>query len=150
MFCTVRFKLRGLRTNWTGWWCLCLLFLCFHAGSWSEATMGVEGGMKLVKFLVFFFNFIFWVCSADHSQTYVVPVKMSALGEALFWLALCLKRLQHPGVSSGFQDLLCLHSACGVFRREVMMAARGVLWPDLSPCHVTCCYHSSLSLLAPP
>lgn len=23
--------------------------------------MGVEGGMKLVKFLVFFFNFIFWV-----------------------------------------------------------------------------------------
>ncbi|TWW57039.1 CD63 antigen [Takifugu flavidus] len=24
--------------------------------------MGVEGGMKLVKFLVFFFNFIFWLC----------------------------------------------------------------------------------------
>ncbi|XP_075898610.1 CD63 antigen [Nelusetta ayraudi] len=24
--------------------------------------MGVEGGMKLVKFLLFFFNFIFWLC----------------------------------------------------------------------------------------
>ncbi|CAG03950.1 unnamed protein product [Tetraodon nigroviridis] len=24
--------------------------------------MGVEGGMKLVKFLVFFFNFLFWLC----------------------------------------------------------------------------------------
>ncbi|XP_041334305.1 CD63 antigen, partial [Pyrgilauda ruficollis] len=24
--------------------------------------MAIEGGMKCVKFLVFFFNFIFWVC----------------------------------------------------------------------------------------
>lgn len=26
--------------------------------------MGVEGGMKCVKFLLFFFNFIFWVSSS--------------------------------------------------------------------------------------
>ncbi|KAA8591339.1 hypothetical protein FQN60_002282 [Etheostoma spectabile] len=26
--------------------------------------MGVEGGMKCVKFLLFFFNFIFWVSNS--------------------------------------------------------------------------------------
>lgn len=54
--------------------------------------MGVEGGMKLVKFLVFFFNFIFWVRSVDYFSISVVPVRMStfklnqSLREALTFL----------------------------------------------------------------
>lgn len=31
------------------------------SGNASTAAMAVEGGMKCVKFLLFFFNFIFWV-----------------------------------------------------------------------------------------
>ncbi|KAK2897273.1 hypothetical protein Q8A73_013653 [Channa argus] len=31
-------------------------------GNRFSAAMGVEGGLKCVKFLLFFFNFIFWLC----------------------------------------------------------------------------------------
>lgn len=54
--------------------------------------MGVDGGMKLVKFLVFFFNFIFWVGSVNYFSISFVPVKMStfnpnqSLREALMFL----------------------------------------------------------------
>lgn len=44
-----------------------LIFLCVDPGTWSGLTMGVEGGMKCVKYLLFFFNFIFWVSNADGS-----------------------------------------------------------------------------------
>lgn len=32
----------------------------------SSFIMSVTGGMKCVKYLVFFFNFIFWVSSSNH------------------------------------------------------------------------------------
>uniref|UniRef100_A0A8C5LTK6 Tetraspanin n=1 Tax=Leptobrachium leishanense TaxID=445787 RepID=A0A8C5LTK6_9ANUR len=31
-------------------------------GGFQEDTMAVEGGMKCVKYLMFIFNFIFWIC----------------------------------------------------------------------------------------
>lgn len=68
--------------------------------------MGVEGGMKCVKFLLFFFNFIFWICGlaliivgilvqvAFHDNLMIkdasasaIPILIIAVGVIIFFIA---------------------------------------------------------------
>ncbi|XP_063277052.1 CD63 antigen [Prinia subflava] len=79
--------------------------------------MAVEGGMKCVKFLVFFFNFIFWVCG----------VALIAIG-ALALLSLGRAPVAAPGWAPGAVVVLgvlifltAFFGCCGAWRESYCM-----------------------------
>ncbi|XP_073326774.1 CD63 antigen [Pagrus major] len=89
--------------------------------------MGVEGGMKCVKFLLFFFNFIFWICGLAlivlgilvqlglHKNMMIkdasasgVPIVLIAVGVVIFFIAFF-------GCCGAWKENYCMVTTFAVF-----------------------------------
>ncbi|XP_030279184.1 CD63 antigen isoform X1 [Sparus aurata] len=89
--------------------------------------MGVEGGMKCVKFLLFFFNFIFWICGLAlivvgilvqlgmHKNVRIkdvsasgVPILLIAIGVVIFFIAFF-------GCCGAWKENYCMVTTFAVF-----------------------------------
>lgn len=97
--------------------------------------MGVEGGMKCVKFLLFFFNFIFWV-SGSSSLVHMLTVKLSNnkvllwRGEGGFWWPNWKQWVSKQELRPGYviQCALCYQDrSADVFSRNIFTVGL-VLW----------------------
>uniref|UniRef100_A0A8D0BP57 Tetraspanin n=1 Tax=Salvator merianae TaxID=96440 RepID=A0A8D0BP57_SALMN len=109
--------------------------------------MGVEGGMKCVKFLVFFFNFIFWLCGIalialgiyvqlELKNTLVitsasasgVPIVLIAVGVVIFFIsffACCGAAKENYCMVTTFAILLTV-----IFLAEIAAAIAGYIFKD--------------------
>ncbi|XP_032065835.1 CD63 antigen [Thamnophis elegans] len=110
--------------------------------------MGVEGGMKCVKYLMFFFNFIFWLCGialialgiwvqielkntltmTSSTSTTAVPIVILSVGVIVFFISFlgcCGAAKENYCMVTTFAVLLTL-----IFLVEIAAAITGYIYKD--------------------
>ncbi|XP_053231192.1 CD63 antigen [Podarcis raffonei] len=142
--------LRSLLPSWEARAAVCWLDGPWGRGSrWTGQIrkMGVDGGMKCVKFLVFFFNFIFWLCGIalialgiyvqiELKHTLVMtsasasgpPIVILAVGVIVFFISFfgcCGALKENYCMVTTFAVLLTL-----IFLVEIAAAIAGYIYKD--------------------
>ncbi|CAL8250245.1 unnamed protein product [Arctogadus glacialis] len=100
--------------------------------------MGVEGGIRCVKYLLFFFNFIFWLCglalivvgvlvqvalhkslSISDATASAIPIILIVVGVVIFFIAFC-------GCCGAWKENYCMVTTFAVLLLLIILVEIGV------------------------
>ncbi|KAM4610487.1 CD63 antigen isoform 1-T2 [Polymixia lowei] len=99
--------------------------------------MGVEGGMKFVKFLLFFFNFIFWLCGlalivlgilvqvALHSTFMIHDASASAAPLVIIGVGVVIFFIAFFGCCGAWKENYCMITTFAIFLSLVIIVEIG-------------------------
>uniref|UniRef100_A0A8C7FTR3 CD63 antigen n=1 Tax=Oncorhynchus kisutch TaxID=8019 RepID=A0A8C7FTR3_ONCKI len=117
--------------------------------------MGVEGGMKCVKYLLFFFNFIFWLCGltlivlgvlvqvAVHNTVVINNVSASSAPIVLIVVGVVVFFIAFFGCCGAWKESYCMVTMFSLLLGLIIITEIGNFGPGTNSVPDSCCVNDT-------